>query len=394
MTKRILHVAEAAGGVERAIVSLLKKLKKYPDYEHILICSETYDKKKFEGLVEEIIVLKSLQNAISFKQDFNSVKAIRKIIKRYKPDIVYCHSSKAGAVGRVADLGLKNKMIYNAHGWAFNMKGIGGKKTIFYKLIEKFLAKITDKIICISEYEKISALQQKICAPEKLAVINNGIDFDEYKEIYPKAKTELNIPENAYVVGMIGRLAKQKAPDLFVKMAKSIKEQIPDAYFIIIGDGPEWNTITELISAYGLEKSFYITGWVNNPLDYASCFDVATLLSRWEGFGLVLPEYMLLGKPIVATRVDAIPYVIEDAGIIVEAEDYTEAARAVIRLYNDNGLKTSLIENGKKRVLQFNVERTANEHYSLFNSIIKTNETSASERNKTENLAGNSMERK
>lgn len=61
-----------------------------------------------------------------------------------------------------------------------------------------------------------------------------------------------------------------------------------------------------------LEDSLLITGWVDSPLDYVELFDVALLLSRWEGFGLALPEYMMAGKPIVASKVDAIPDIIED----------------------------------------------------------------------------------
>ena len=105
-----------------------------------------------------------------------------------------------------------------------------------------------------------------------------------------------------------------------------------------------------------------ITGWVDNPLDYASCFDVATLLSRWEGFGLVLPEYMLLGKPIVATKADAIPYVVGDAGIIVDIDDYESASKAVLKIYKDNLCRKKLIFEGNKRLELFNAKRTADEH--------------------------------
>ena len=123
-----MHIAEAPGGVERYLVTLLTKLKKYPEFEHILVCSTSFDKKKFKGIVKKIVVIESMQNTISFSLDSKSVLEVRKIIKRYKPDIVYCHSSKAGAIGRMANFGIKNKLIYNAHGWAFNMKGISTKK--------------------------------------------------------------------------------------------------------------------------------------------------------------------------------------------------------------------------------------------------------------------------
>lgn len=236
MSKRILHIAEAPGGVERYLVTLLTKLRRYPELEHILICSTTFDSSKFEGLVSDIEVIDSMHNAISFASDSKAVLAVRKAIKKYDPDIVYCHSSKAGAIGRLADVGIKNTLIYNAHGWAFNMKGTSGKKIKFYEMVEKMLAPMTYKIVCISEYEKKSALEHGICKEDKLVVINNGIDFDEYKDLHPKSREELGIPEDAFVIGTVGRLTTQKAPDVFVRMAIEIKKKIPTAFFLMVGD--------------------------------------------------------------------------------------------------------------------------------------------------------------
>ena len=376
MSKTIMHIAEASGGVERYLVTLLSKMKKYSEYEHILVCSTTFDKAKFKGLVKSIKIIDSMHNNISFS-DLKAIIQVRKVIKRVKPDIVYCHSSKAGAIGRMANIGFSNYVIYNAHGWSFNIKGISRKKTMIYRSVEKILSILTDKIVCISEYEKKSALKNKICNKEKLVVINNGIDFDEYRSIKPKRREDWGILDNAFVVGSIGRLTTQKAPDVFVKMAFEVKKTISEAFFVLvgddIGDGHFRDDIEELIKKMGMEKDFLITGWVDNPLDYMGMFDVAVLLSRWEGFGLVLPEYMYMEKPIVATKADAIPYVVGDSALLCEIDNYKQIADSVIRLYKDNEIKTDLIEKGKRRVDLFDVQRTAYETKALFDDFI--NET-------------------
>ena len=371
MPKKVLHIAEAPGGVERYLVTLLTKMKSYPEFEHILVCSTTFDKEKFKGLVKAVVVIPEMHNAISAKHDLKAVLQIRKAIKHFKPDIIYCHSSKAGAIGRVADIGIKNKLIYNAHGWSFNMKGASLKKIKFYEIVERFLAPMTDKIVCISEYEKKSALKHSICKEAKLVVINNGIDFDEFKKLQPKSRSALNIPEDSFVVGTIGRLTTQKAPDVFVKMAAEVKKTIPEAFFVMvgddIGDGHFRGEIENQIKEVGLEDCFLITGWVDDPLNYEGVFDVATLLSRWEGFGLVLPEYMYMEKPIVATKADAIPYVVGDAGVLVAIDDYKQAAESVIKLYEDTELRSQLIEKGLKRVKQFDAFIMVSQVVQLFN---------------------------
>ena len=129
----------------------------------------------------------------------------------------------------------------------------------------------------------------------------------------------------------------------------------------------------KLITERGLKDSFLITGWVSDPLDYIGNFDVAMLLSRWEGFGLVLPEYMITRKPVIAARVDAIPEIVQDGvnGILVNREDYQSAAKAALRLHDDTELRERLVENGVKIVKdRFNVERTAREHRDLFLRIV------------------------
>lgn len=75
----------------------------------------------------------------------------------------------------------------------------------------------------MSDSEKLSALRWHICRDSKIKVIYNGIDIVEYeKHIFPSSKTDLGIPENAFVVGMVGRIAEQKAPDIFVKVAEIV----------------------------------------------------------------------------------------------------------------------------------------------------------------------------
>ena len=116
----------------------------------------------------------------------------------------------------------------------------------------------------------------------------------------------------------------------------------------------------------------YITGWTENPIEAMKLFDQAVLLSRWEGFGLVLAEYMTLEKPIVATAVDAIPDLITDYenGLLVEPDSPEKSAAAICEIYENKELKYKLINNGKMRVNAFfDISRVANEHERLIVKI-------------------------
>lgn len=365
---RILHVAQAAGGVDRYIRMLLKYLDK-EKFENILVCSQDFHEEDYRDLVDSFEQVE-MTGAIG-SSDLKAIKEVRALIKKYNPDIVYAHSSKAGAITRVADIGLKNHCIYNPHGWAFNMR-CSAKKKAMYTAIEKIAAPFCDKIICISDAEKQSALDKKICKEDKLQVIFNGVDIEAYEnEVHGAVKRkDLNIPEDAFVVGMVGRISPQKAPDVFVKMAKHVKDEVPNAHFIIVGNGNQEDEIRKYAEDNDFSNSLHITGWVDNPMSYVELFDVACLLSRWEGFGLALPEYMMAGKPIVASRVDAIPNIIRNGenGLLVEVDDDIGTSKAVLRILREDGLRKKIVAQGLEDVHnRFNARRVSEEHSKLFN---------------------------
>lgn len=368
---RILHITQSVGGVLRYIQMLLKYMDK-EKFENIIVCSYESKREDYGDCIAGFEQVEMKREISIF--DLNAVIKVRKLIKKYKPDIVYAHSSKGGAVGRIANIGFQNRCIYNPHGWSFNMCCPKRKRKL-YTMIERLAAPFCDRIICISEFEKQSAVEKKICKKDKLQVILNGIDIEGYEKAPHNqiTRTSLMIPENAFVVGMVGRICPQKAPDVFIKTAKKIKEAIPNSFFIIVGDG-EKEDVINYARKNGLINSLLITGWVENPMSYIELFDVAVLLSRWEGFGLVLPEYMLAQKPVVAASVDAIPSIIKDSenGFLVEPENVSQAYEVIVKLYRDSVLAAKLAEAGIKDVhTRFDVKRVVKEHESLFKNLMK-----------------------
>lgn len=115
---RVLHVAQAAGGVDRYIRMLFKYMD-HDKFENILVCSHDFKRVDYNGLADAFEHV-DMQRPIG-KADIDAMKAVRRLIRKYQPDIVYAHSSKAGAIARVANIGLKKngdkiKCIYNPHG--------------------------------------------------------------------------------------------------------------------------------------------------------------------------------------------------------------------------------------------------------------------------------------
>lgn len=358
--RKILHLAQSAGGVE----VYLKHLMKYTndEVENILICSFDYNVEYWDQICKTYKV--DMSREISIKRDVSTVLFVRKIFKMEAPNIVYLHSSKAGAIGRIAAIGLPIKVLYNAHGWAFSMK-LSKKKRNLYIVIEKVLSICTRKVVCISEEEKNIAISHGVCKLNKLQVILNGVEVEETKEI-------IHLKKQTLTVGMVGRLSEQKAPDIFVDMAKIIIDNYNNVKFMLVGDGPLKEEVQSRINALGLKEQIIITGWVENPGDYIEKIDIGVLLSRWEGFGLVLAEYMMHKKPIVATNVGAIPSIIDHDvnGYLVELDSAQKAAEAVMKLIIDKEKCTKFGENGYIKVKKYyTAERLGEEHLKLYAKI-------------------------
>lgn len=367
---KILHIAECAGGVDRYLRLLLPLLKNH--CEQVLVCSQHYSPQNYFDLVDNVVQIE-MEQSFSLAKIFQQVKLLRSVFNNEKPDIVYCHSSFAGGIGRLASIGFTHKIVYNPHGWAFNIPY--GLKPKFYILLERVLAHKTDKIIAISDFEKRNALRHGITKNEKIDVIYSGIDLEATqinsldKNITRKS---LGIPDDAFLVGMSARICETKAPDIFVKASEIIKNAIPNAFFIFIGDGELRIEIENLIKEKCLVNCVTITGWVENPLPYIKLLDVGLLLSRWEGFGLALVEYMKLEIPIVATRVCAIPNLITNDynGLLVDMDNYKQVAEAVIRIKKSDSLKDELKRNGLSVVnSKFDIHRVAMQHMELFNTL-------------------------
>ena len=246
-------------------------------------------------------------------------------------------------------------------------------KSMIYLCLEKILSPCTDKIVCISKAEKASAEREHIAKDDKLALIPNGIDVSAVKNAVAKSRGELGIAEDAFVVGMIGRLSPQKAPDVFIRAAKLIHDEIPNSAFIIVGSGEDEEEVKTFAKENGLE--LVITGWTDEPYSYLKVFDVALLLSRWEGFGLAVVEYMAAEKNVVATKIDAIPTLVDDGidGLLVEMDNPEDAAEKVLWLYHHPQKAVEMQKKALKKVIEnYDISRVVNQHIQLFNELSKS----------------------
>lgn len=368
---KIVHIAQSPGGVLEYLYMFLKNFNNNK-YEHILIVSQDYEKdlEKFKPLVKDIYIVPMVRE-INIKKDIIAIFKIRKILKGIKPDIVYLHSSKAGALGRIALLfNFKTKIIYNAHGWYFNAEMSSKKKKIFV-LIEKILAIKTNMIINISQSEYDSALKYKITSKKKMCIIDNGIDFSKFNnssQYRIETRKKYNISDKEILIGVVGRLTEQKDPISTIKAFNEIYKNNKNVKLMYVGSGELEKDVKEIAEENKIQDRIIITGWVNNVEKYIPAFDIAILPSKWEGFGLVLIEYMACNKPIVGSNVGGISNIIEDDinGLLCNKNDYINLSEKILKLINDVEKRKNIIENNKIKRKKYDINELITKHIQIF----------------------------
>lgn len=285
--KKILYIVEAmGGGVFTYIVDLANELvNKYDMYIAYAVRKQTPENYKdyFDKRIH-LIEVKNFGRAINPTKDLAALFEVKKIAAEVKPDVIHLHSSKAGAIGRVAFNG-KIPMFYTPHGYSFLMENYKPMKRRMFKLIESVCAKRNCTTISCSVGEH----QETLKLTERATYVNNGINMAELQEIIDKTE----VVHHPFTVYTLGRICYQKNPMLF----NTVAEAFPNIKFVWIGDGE----LREELKSKNIE----VTGWADRAtaIKYAVNADVFLLPSRWEGLPISLLESMYMKKACVVSNV-------------------------------------------------------------------------------------------
>jgi glycosyltransferase involved in cell wall biosynthesis len=238
----------------------------------------------------------SMPRKLSPRHDFAAGRALRRLLRAHRPRVLHLHSSKAGGVGRLASLGISGlPVVYSPHASAAHLGRV-------YADIERVLGRIhTDRLVAVSSSERAELARLACVPPQKLVAVECGIDSAEVRRA-AAAPPPCALPGGPLVVA-VGRLSDQKNPLLLVRAAESCARDVPDAHFVWIGDGDLRPEVEHAIAKAGLKDRWTITGWLANPHPILSRASVFVLPSRYESFGYVTLEAMVLGRPVVATDV-------------------------------------------------------------------------------------------
>ncbi len=282
-------------------------------------------------------------------KDLNALITLYRLFRKERPDVVHTHTSKAGFLGRLAArLAGVPLILHTIHELPQNAVR-SRKAKLVYRLLEQVAARWAHHLITVSYANERQILEERICPPNKLTTIREGLELEKYQPSQaPEAiRQRYGIPESALLIGTAARLEPAKGYGFLLEAFELIRARRPDAWLVCAGTG---HLESELRAQAGPQVVF--TGWVDDLVSTMAAYDIFVLSSLYEGLGIVLLEAMALARPVVSTAVGGTTDVVVDGetGYLVPSRDPQALATRVLQLLDTPERCQQMGAAGRERV--------------------------------------------
>jgi len=293
-----------------------------------------------------------------------------RLLRRESFDLVHCHSTKAGMLGRSAARLAGTPTVFTVHGWGFYNTEYDWAAPVVAGS-ERLLARSTDAIVCVSENDLAEGRDRGIVQRTHSAVIHNGVPPVSVPADRRTLFEEADIEPGTVVVGAIARLVDQKDPIEIVRIAGELQERGHDATAVLIGDGPLAADCKRYADEHGIE--IHLLGFRERALELLLDFDVFLLPSRFEGFPLTVLESLHAGVPVVAYAVGGVDEAVinGESGFVVAPGDTTAFVDRVERLVTDADRRNEMGNRAEAVAAStFTAQRMAAEYDQLYVDVL------------------------
>lgn len=350
---KILFVVTAAefGGAPQHVLYLIRHFRQNGCQIGIVAAPEPRLMREASALGAHVFPNRYFVRPIQLHNDIRALGPVFRAIRQFQPDLVSAHSTKAGYAARLlcALLGVK-PVLFTAHGWAFTA-GRGERARKRLALAERLAARVTSKIICVSEHDRELALRFQVGKPKQLVTVHNGIDAAPFLAAHgDRIRSELGLGR-APVITFVGRLAPPKDPLAFLQAC----QMLPGNFrVLVVGEGELRNSVREYVKRNGLASKLVLLGEREDVPEILAASDIFVLPSDWEGLPLTIIEAMMAGLPIAATRVGGVPELVEDGvtGYLVPPQNSHALGEAIGKLLADPALRQHMGKAGRKHAVE------------------------------------------
>lgn len=359
-------------------VALLTHRLNPPDYESVLVAGRVGEDEGDMSYYAESLgvtprIIPELGRSLHPVRDLKVIWQVYRLIREFKPDVVHTHTAKAGFVGRIAAwLAGVPVIVHTYHGHVFRGY-FSPTMTRVFLMLERLTARMSNAVITLTEGLKGEIADEfKVTSREKIVVMGLGLDLGKFA-MYPRKEGNFRaahgIPADAPLIGIVGRLVPVKNHGLFLEAAALVRHGVPDARFVIVGDGESRAEIEAKIAEHGLSDAVQITGWTRELAPVYSDLDVMALSSVNEGTPVTIIEALAAGCAVASTAVGGVPDLLEGGklGALAESENAASLAGAMVealRRSGDEATRALVVE-------RYGVDRLVRDMDGLYRKLLQ-----------------------
>lgn len=311
-------------------------------------------------------ILPDLVREINPAKDIKTINYICRILEDKHPDIIHCHSSKAGIVGRIAGAIKNVPAVFTAHGWAFT-SGVSPAKRIIYTAIEHIMLGITKRVICVSEFDRQLAKRWFLHNYNRIVTVHNGI-VD--KKFINSTVREYTLPLKLVSVA---RFSHQKNNMELIKAVEQINKLYSGSLQLnMVGDGPLLFEAQAYVTSHKLENEVYFLGSRTDVDDILNQNDIFCLISNYEGLPISIIEAMRAEMPIIASDVGGVNELVKDGvnGFLIPRGNISELVDKLKYILEHKELIKSMGEASRKIYEEeYTADRMNQKILSVYNEV-------------------------
>jgi glycosyltransferase involved in cell wall biosynthesis len=283
------------------------------------------------------------------------------LCRSIRPDIVHTHGYRSDLIAPPVARRAGAAVVTTVHGFTG-----GGVRNRLYEAIQRRSFKSFDAVIAVSRALHDELASAGVSLPG-LRLIQNAAPPPREALHRAAARERLGISNAAFHIGWVGRLSREKGPDVLLEACRSLPSDVEVTF---VGDGPEARNLVDRSAALDLGQRVHWAGTQVNAALLFSAFDVFVLSSRTEGTPMVLFEALSARVPIVATRVGGVPDVLDETcAWLVESDRPAQIADAISTIRSLNGAARARVEAGARILDRFNAERWVGQHEALYRQL-------------------------
>ncbi len=303
----------------------------------------------------KVEVMPELVRAIRPGMDWKAYRALRRSIRRLRPEVVHTHSSKAGIVGRAAAWAERvPAVVHTIHGLPFGPSESAIKNRLYIGL-ERWAARRCHAIVSVCDAMTEQALAAGVGRPEQYTTVYSGMDVDAFlapARSRENVRRELGLADHEVAFATVARLFERKGHDDILAAAPEILRANPKVRFVFIGDGIWRDRLQNEAERLGVRHAIHFLGLVppGRIPELLQAVDAVVHPSLREGLARVLPQSLLVGRPVISYDVDgAKEVVLPETGILLPPRSIEGLRDGILRLAGDADLRHRLGAAGRAR---------------------------------------------